>query len=280
MRHVDRHFLVREGSEADPAAAIDHAHGVVDGAGRGRTFDNIVDALAAVQLLHRSDHVWFLADINHRIGAELEADLQPVVARAGEDHRLGAERLRHRHRHQADRTRAGNDDAFAGDQAAKFGERIHRSAGGDDERAFLVRHLVGNRDQRVDVVHLVFAETAIGSETVGAVALVHVAVVETVVVAGGVHALAAALALAATGMEFDRHARTDFVFVDTGPERDHRPHVFMAGREVLVERQAALDRRRRAVIDNLKISGADCHRVDAHQHLRLFRYRHRLLLER
>ena len=35
--------------------------------------------------------------------------------------------------------------------------------------------------------------------------------------------------------------------VDARAERHHRPHVFVAGREVLVERQAALDHRRRTV---------------------------------
>ena len=168
-------------------------------------------------------------------------------------------------------------DAFAGDQAAELGQCIHRGAGGDDKRSLLVRHLVGNGDQRIDIVDLVFAETAIGGEPVGAMALVDVAVIEAVVVAGGVHALAATLALAAAGVDFDRHARADLVFVDARSERHHRAHVFMAGREVLVERQAALNRGRRAVIDDLEIGGADRDCVDAHQHFRLLRHRHRLL---
>ena len=55
--------------------------------------------------------------------------------------------------------------------------------------------------------------------------------------AGGVHALAASLALAAAGMNLDRNPLTDVVLVNTGPERHDRAHVFVTGREVFVERQ-------------------------------------------
>ena len=206
-----------------------------------------------------------------------QADLQAVVARAGEDHRLRAERLGDGDAEQADRARAGHDHALARHQAAELGQAVHGRAGGDDEGRLLVRHVVGDGDQRVDVVDLVFAETAIGGEAVGAVALVDVAVVEAVVVAGGIHALAAALALAAAGVDLDRHALADLVFVDAGAERHHRAHVLVAGREVLVEGQAALDQGRRAVRDHVEIGGADRDRVDAHQHLGLLRHRHRLV---
>src|SRR6185437_7586979 len=63
---------------------------------------------------------------------------------------------------------------------------------------------------------------------------------------------------------------------DPGPERRDRAHIFVAGREILVERHAAQDRGRRAVIDDLQIGGADCHRIDAHQHLGALGHRHRL----
>ena len=211
------------------------------------------------------------------IGAELEPDLEAVVARAGEDHRMSAERLGNGDAEQPDRSRPGDHHALAGDQAAELGQPVHRGAGGDDQRRLLVRHLVADRDQRVDVVDLVLAEAAVGGEAVGAVALVDVAVIEAVVVAGGVHALAATLALPAAGVNFHRDALADLVFVDARPERDHGTHVFVAGREVLVERQAALNRGRRPVIDDLEIGGADRHRVDAHQHLGLLRHRHRLV---
>ena len=153
---------------------------------------------------------------------------------------------------------------------------VHRGAGGDDQRRLLVRHGVGNGDQRVDVVDLIFAEAAVGGEAVGAVALVDLAVIEAVVVARGVHALAAALALAAAGMDFDSDALADRELVDAGSERDDRAHIFVAGREILVERQAALDQRRRAVIDDFKIGGADRHRVDADQNFGALGHRHRL----
>ena len=214
------------------------------------------------------------------IGAELLADLQPVVARAGEDDRLRAERLGHRHAQQADRAGPRHDHALACDQAAKLGQAVHGRAGGDDQRRLLVGHVVGDRDQRVDVVDLVLAEAAVGGEAVGAMALVDVAVVEAVVVARGIHALAAALALAAAGVNFHRDALADLVFVDAGTLRHHRAHVLMARRPVLVERQAALDQRRRPVGDHVEVGGADRDRIDAHQHLGLLRHRHRLVLQR
>ena len=210
------------------------------------------------------------------IGAELEADLEAVVARPGEDHRLGAHGLGYRHAEQPDRAGAGHHDAFAGHEAAELGQAVHGGAGGDDERRLFVRHRVRNGHERVDVVDLVFAEAAVGGEAVGAVALVDVAVVQAVVVAGRVHAFAAALALAAAGVDFHRHPLADPVFVDAGAERRHGAHIFVAGREVLVERQPTLDGCRRAVIDDLEIGGADRHRVDAHQHFGPLGHRHRL----
>ena len=142
---------------------------------------------------------------------------------------MGAHRLGDRDAEQPDRAGAGDHDALARDQPAELGQAVHGGAGGDDQRRLLVRHVVGDRDQRVDVVDLVFAEAAVGGEAVGAVALVDVAVIEPVVVAGGVHALAAALALAAAGVDLHRDALADLVFVDAGPER-RRPCPCIRGR--------------------------------------------------
>jgi hypothetical protein len=61
----------------------------------------------------------------------------------------------------------------------------------------------------------------------------------------------------------------DPVFVDAGAERNDRAHIFVAGREVLVERHGALDQRRRSVIDDLEIGGADRNRIDAEQNFRM-----------
>src|SRR6516164_7272384 len=202
---IDPRLLVREGGEADLAAAVDHAHGLVDGVGRARAFEHVVDALAAVEPAHRRDRVVSL-DVDHVVGTELAADLEPVVARTGEDDGMRAERLCDRDAKEPDRAGAGDHDALARDQPAELGEPVHRGAGGDHERRFLVRHRVGNGNQRVDVVDLIFAEAAVGGETVGAVTFIDVAVVEPIVVTGGVHALAAALALAAAGMNLDGHA--------------------------------------------------------------------------
>jgi hypothetical protein len=166
---------------------------------------------------------------------------------------------------------------ITGDETAEFGQPVHRRACGHDQRRFLIRHRVGNGDQRVDVVDLILAEAAIGGEAVGAMALIDIAVIESVVVARGVHARTAALALATAGVNLDRDALADLVLVDARAERHHRAHIFMAGREVLVERHAAQKRCRRPVIDDFEIGGADSDRIDPHQHLGALRHRHRLV---
>src|SRR4029077_16018167 len=129
---------------------------------------------------------------------ELLAYFQAVVGGAREDHRVGTKRLLDRHRHQTNRAWAGNPNALTSDKTAEFRQRIHRRAGGDDESALFIGHLVRNRYKRVDGVDLVFAETAVGGEPIGAVALVYIAVIEPIVVARRVHALAAPFALSAT----------------------------------------------------------------------------------
>src|SRR5207342_1170214 len=179
-----------------------------------------------------------------------------------------------------DRAGAGDHDALARNQPAELGQAVHGRAGGDDQRRLLVRHLVRDRYQRVDVVDLVFAETAVGGEAVGAVAFVDVAVVEAGVVAGGVHALAAAPALAASGVDFHGDALPNLVFVDAGTERHDRAHVFVSRREILVEGETALDRGRRSVPDDLQIGGADGDGVDAHENLGALRHGNRLVRER
>src|SRR6516165_5873356 len=55
--------------------------------------EHVVDALAAVELAYRRDRV-LPPDVDDVVGTELAADLEPVVARAGEGDRLRAERLR------------------------------------------------------------------------------------------------------------------------------------------------------------------------------------------
>jgi hypothetical protein len=142
-----------------------------------------------------------------------------------------------------------------------------------------VRHRVRNGDQRIDVVDLIFAEAAVGGETVGAMPLVDIAVIEAVVVAGSVHAFAAAFALAAAGVDFDRHALADLIFVDARAERDDGAHIFVTGREVLVEGLAAGNESGRAMIDDLEIGSANRHRVDTHQNFGALGHRNRLLRE-
>ena len=71
--------------------------------------------------------------------------------------------------------------------------------------------------------------------------LLCVAVVHAVVEAGRVHAGAASFAASAAEMHFDRDPIADRVLVHPGAELDDGAHVFVARREVLVERQPALD---------------------------------------
>jgi hypothetical protein len=101
----------------------------------------------------------------------------------------------------------------------------------------------------------------IGGKAIGAMALLWLSIVE----AGGVHALAASLALTAADMDFYGDAFADSEFVDIGSERGNRTHIFMAGRKILVEGQAAANACRRTAVDDLQIGGADRNRVDAVQ---------------
>ena len=241
MRDIHRHRFVRKCGQADLAAAIGHVDGLIDRRLGARAFDDIVRADPAGELLDDLDGV-LIVDIDDAVGAEFLADREPPVARSRQDHRACAERFGDRHREQPDRARADHDDAFAGDQSAELGQAVHRRPGGDDQRRLRVAHGVGHPRQRVDVIDGVFGEAAVGGEAVGAMALVGLPIVQ----ARGVHALAAALALAAAGMDFHADAFADLELVDVGSERGDRAHIFMARREILVEGQAALNARRRA----------------------------------
>ena len=106
------------------------------------------------------------------VGAELTPDFETVVGDAGQDHRHGAERLGDRDAEQADRPGADHRHALAGDQSAQFGQPVHRGAGGDDQRPFLVGHLVGEPTSVLMWLTAYSAEPAVGGEAVGAVALV------------------------------------------------------------------------------------------------------------
>ena len=96
-------------------------------------------------------------------------------------------------------------------------------------------------------------------------ALVDIAVILSIIQARRVHALSEAFAFATAGMDFHADALTDGAFVDAGAERDDRAHIFVARREVLVERLATKDQGRRAVFDDFKIGGADSDGVDSHR---------------
>jgi hypothetical protein len=54
----------------------------------------------------------------------------------------------------------------------------------------------------------------------------------------------------------------DLELVDVGPECCDRAHVFVAGREIPVEGQAATNAGRRAAMNDFEIGGADRNRID------------------
>jgi hypothetical protein len=125
------------------------------------------------------------------------------------------------------------------------------------------------------VVDRVFGKATVGGKAVSAMALLGLSVVE----AGGVHALAASLALAATGMDFHADALADLKFVDVGSQRCDRAHILMTWREILVEWQATQDAGRRSRMDDLKISGADRDRIDSDQNFGACGYGRRLVTQ-
>src|SRR3981081_2660710 len=111
------------------------------------------------------------------------------------------------------------------------------------------------------MIDRIFGETTVGRKTVGAMALVGFPIVE----AGGVHALAASLALAAPRMDLHADAFADFKFIDAGSECCNGAHIFMAGRKILVERQAALNACWGATVDDIEIGCTDRDCIDAAQ---------------
>jgi hypothetical protein len=118
----------------------------------------------------------------------------------------------------------------------------------------------------------VLGEASIGRKTVGAVTFLRLAVIQ----ARRVHAHAAALALAAPGVDFHGDALADLELVDVRPERRHRPHIFVPRREVLVEGQAALNAGRRSPMDDFEVGCANRNGIDANQHFGAPRHRCRL----
>jgi hypothetical protein len=123
----------------------------------------------------------------------------------------------------------------------------------------------------------IFGEAAIRGEAVRPMALVHIAVVFPVIMAGCIHAFTAALALAAAGVDLHRNPLARAVLVNAGAAGHHRTHVLVARREILVERVTSANHRRRPMVNNLQVGRADRDGVDAHQNLGSVGDRNRLL---
>ena len=261
MCDVGGHRLVGKRRKADLAAAIGHVNGLVDRRFRAGAFNHIVGADPAGELPDDVDRV-LVADIDDAVGAQFLADRKPLVAGSCQHHRARAECLGHGHRKEPDWAGTNHHDALAGHQSAEFGEAVHRGAGGNDQRRFRIGHGLGHGDDRIDVIDCVFGKAAVGRKAVGPMPLLGFPVVE----ARGVHALAAALALAAARMDFDGHALADLELVDMGAECCDRAHIFMARREVLVEGKPALDAGRRSPVNDFEVGGTDRDGIDADQH--------------
>src|SRR6266849_2860389 len=116
------------------------------------------------------------------------------------------------------------------------------------------------------MIDRVLRETTVGREAVGAVALVMFPIVLTVVGAGRVHAGAAPLALAATGVDLHRNTLAHLIFVHPRTELGNGAHIFMTRSEPLVERQCAVDKRRRAIGNYFQIGSTNGHGVDSDKH--------------
>ena len=124
-------------------------------------------ALAAGDALDRRDGV-LVVDVDHVVGAEPLAHLEPALARAGQDHRWAPSALATPTPIRPIGPGPSHDDSFAGNDAAHHIEAVHRGARRDDQRRLLVAHVVGNVDHGVDAVDGVFGKAAVGAEAVGA----------------------------------------------------------------------------------------------------------------
>ncbi|MBP1700726.1 MAG: hypothetical protein H6Q41_5914 [Deltaproteobacteria bacterium] len=65
-------------------------------------------------------------------------------------------------------------------------------------------------------------------------------------------------------MDFYCDAVPDLIFVHACPKFSHRTHVFMARREILIERETALYPRRQPFGNNLYVRAANGNSVNAH----------------
>jgi hypothetical protein len=76
---------------------------------------------------------------------------------------------------------------------------------------------------------------------------------------------------------FNRNAIPDSIFVHACSNFGHGPHVFMARREILIERKAALYPRREPFGNDLYVRAANGNSAYAHQDLRRPWFRNGLL---
>lgn len=89
-----------------------------------------------------------------------------------------------------------------------------------------------------------------------------IAAIRVTAMARGAHALPAAFALAASGMELDRDAITDLELIDIRPQRHDDSHAFMAWPRVLDGGRPALEHRERTEVDGLKFRCAICDSIE------------------
>src|SRR5438093_3797545 len=224
--HVDLDRPVVPGHDADAPAALHVLERLLHRCGSAGALEHAVGPAPARDLADPLAQL-LPADVDREVRAELAADGQPRLAGPGEDDAGGAERLAELHGDEADRARALDQHRLARDVAA------HEVDGpqGRGRRGHHARLLEGQVRRQpvegVDVVDRVLGEAAVAGETLRAMPLPDVAVVQ----AGGVPALDAVLAAVAALVHLDRDAVAHPKLVDAGTERGDRAGVLVAHHE-------------------------------------------------
>ena len=225
-----------------------------------------MDPFAAGDAFYRLNRI-FLPNIDHVVRTQFGPQIQPRVARSCEDHGLRPQGLAHGHTHEPDRARARDNQAFPCNQPAQGVEAIHGRARGNNQCSLFITHLIRHMNQRIDMIDRILCKAAIRGEAIRTVPLVVLAIVQAIIKTGRVHAHTASFAASAAGMDLHCNAIPDSEFVHARSELDHGAHVFMARREILIERETASDPCRQPFGQDLHVRTADRNGVNPHQHL-------------
>src|SRR5882672_9707249 len=215
------------GDHADAPAPLHVLERVLHRGRSARAFQDRVGALAA-RVLGDARAEILAPHVDDVVGAELPADLEALVARAAQDHALGAHGLAELHGHEPDGPRPEDEHGLPRHVAAHEVDGPQRRGGRGDHAGLLEGERVRQPVQRVDVVDRVLREAAVAREPLGAMTLGEIAVVQ----AGRVPALDAVLAALAALVHLDGHAIAHAELVHARPEDGHRACVLVAHDEL------------------------------------------------